>query len=226
MSQRDIFDEKESVILPEVPYLRIERRLWASGFSLIAGVDEAGRGPIAGPVVACACMLPKDLHIPAIQDSKVLSEEVRDELYDRLTNDPQVIWSISVVDHAMIDQINILRATLLAMRQAVEKLQVAPDFVLIDGRDAPPLAMAHQAIIKGDSSSQSIAAASIIAKVERDKIMKEAHVIYPEFGFDEHKGYGTAKHLKAIREHGISPIHRKSFAPIARNKKEPELTLF
>lgn len=225
MSQRDIFDEKESVF-SEVPYLRIERRLWASGFSLIAGVDEAGRGPIAGPVVAAACILPKDFHIPTIQDSKVLPEAVRDELHALLTNDPQIVWSISIIDHETIDQINILRATLLAMRQAVEKLRIQPDFVLIDGRDAPPLTMAHQAIIKGDSSSQSIAAASIIAKVERDKIMKEAHVLYPEFGFNEHKGYGTAKHLKAIREHGITPIHRKSFAPIARNEKAPELTLF
>ena len=226
---RDLFEDlicKDQI--DEVPnvYLEIEKKLWASGFSLIAGVDEVGRGPLAGPVVASACILPKNVSFPEIRDSKTLTEEERKKVYDELTNNSQVFWSVSCIDHELIDQINILRATLLAMKEAVERLSCLPDFILIDGRDAPPLHMPHQAIIKGDLQSQSIAAASILAKVTRDAMMDEYHEKFPQYGFSEHKGYGTKSHLAALEKYGASPIHRKSFGPVKRLTKKEELSLF
>ncbi|MDB6081144.1 MAG: rnhB [Chlamydiia bacterium] len=228
MSERDIF---ERASLPkDIHNLHIERRLWASGFTLIAGVDEVGRGPLAGPVVAAACILPPNVRFPSIKDSKVLSEKDRKKIYKSLTKHPKVIWAVSIVDHQTIDQINILRATLLAMKQAVEALPSPPDFVLIDGCDSPPLSMPHQAVIKGDSLSQSIGAASIIAKVTRDSLMEKLHLEFPQYGFDEHKGYGTKAHLRAIEEHGVLPVHRKTFGPVARkllnNSTDQSYSLF
>lgn len=235
MSQRDIFETAEIAFRPELPkkkgryksqYLQIEERLWASGYKNVAGVDEVGRGPLAGPVVACACILPQGKSFPKIKDSKQLSEDERNAIYSELTTNKNVYWAVSVVDHEVIDKINILRASLLAMKQALESLSLQPDFVLIDGRDSPPLQIPHQAVIKGDSLSQTIAAASVLAKVTRDRMMVEFHEKWPEFGFADHKGYGTEAHLKAIAQHGLSPIHRTSFAPIARHLKQTELTLF
>lgn len=221
---RDLFDDP----IPEASssYVEIEKRLWASGFSMVAGIDEVGRGPLAGPVVAAVCVLPKDVYFLSVKDSKILTEEARKAVYAELTQDPRVFWSVSCINHQLIDTINILRATLLAMKQAIEKLTCQPDFVLIDGRDAPPLQIPHQAIIKGDLQSQSIAAASIIAKVERDALMDEYHKQFPEYGFREHKGYGTKSHLEALEKYGASPIHRRSFDPVKRLLQPEERSLF
>jgi ribonuclease HII len=193
--------------------LEQEKELWQSGFSAIAGVDEVGRGPLAGPVVACACILPKWSSFHGVKDSKSLTPTLRKQIAHKLTNDPNVTWALGIVTHEEIDQINILRATLLAMKKAIEALLVPADFVLVDGRDCPETDLPCRAIIKGDTLSQSIAAASIIAKVHRDGLMEAYHEVYPEYGFDSHKGYGTKAHLKAIATFGPTPIHRKSFAP-------------
>ncbi|MCE5294167.1 MAG: ribonuclease HII [Chlamydiales bacterium] len=217
MSQLEIFDliEKsplaESVKALQGALLAHELALWKSGFQHIAGVDEVGRGPLAGPVVACACILPKGVVFHGIQDSKSLSCKERSRLSDYLTSHPDVHWSLSAVSHEIIDEINILRATLLAMKQAVESLKQRPDFVLVDGRDTPPVDFSKKAVIRGDAVSQSIGAASIIAKVYRDKLMDDYHKQYPEYGFDKHKGYGTQYHRNAIDKYGLSPIHRKTF---------------
>jgi ribonuclease HII len=241
MSQPDIFEERcleagKTCANPETPqrkrrknskYVQIEERLWASGFKSIAGVDEVGRGPLAGPVVACACILPQGKRFKRVKDSKQLTSEERAEIYLELVANSEIHWAIATCDHEIIDKINILRASLLAMKYALDKLALVlqPDFVLVDGRDCPPLHIPHQAIIKGDTLSQSIAAASIIAKVTRDTMMEEFHKQWPEYGFEDHKGYGTKAHLQAINEFGLSPIHRKSFAPIARHidPNQPQL---
>jgi ribonuclease HII len=195
------------------PLLERERALWQAGFQLIAGIDEAGRGPLAGPVVAAACILPRALVFADVRDSKVLSEAARNRIAEELLSRADVIWAIGVVSEQKIDQINILRATLLAMKQAVEALSVMPDMLLVDGRNAPESHLPKFAIIDGDALSQSVAAASIIAKHKRDAIMRECHRAYPHYGFDRHKGYGTAEHLDAIRKHGLCPHHRRAFAP-------------
>jgi ribonuclease HII len=222
--QFDIFAQAKDT--PDVPYLAIEQGLWSSGHEFIAGVDEVGRGPLAGPVVAAACILPKNVRYPAVQDSKALTEEQREAIYEELINDKRVIWAVHIIDHETVDTINILRSTLLAMKEAVQKLSKTPQFVLIDGRDSPPLSIPHLALIKGDSRSQSIAAASIIAKVTRDRIMDAYDEEYPRYGFKKHKGYGTSAHLKAIEQHGLCPIHRRSFALIAKKAKIEENFLF
>lgn len=230
MPQLDIFD-----VLVESPHppknaegflLERELSLWSTGYNAIAGVDEAGRGPLAGPVVACACILPKGLVFPSVKDSKQLSPIQRKKLADFLTSRSDVHWAIGMVSSKKIDQINILRATLLAMQQALRALPVRPDFVLVDGRDCPPSDLPQQAVVHGDALSQSIAAASIIAKVRRDEIMEEYHLRYPHYGFDVHKGYGTQGHLQAVQVYGLCPIHRKSFAPFKNMNKEDELVLF
>jgi len=223
MQQNDIFGKNSA---DDEPYLAFERRLWASGFHAIAGVDEVGRGPLAGPVVACCCLLPKNVRFSSVRDSKALAEEERKAAYQELVGHPRVKWAINVIDHSTIDEINILRATLRAMQGAIAQIQDAIDFVLIDGRDAPPLLIAHQTVIQGDSLSQSIAAASIIAKVTRDQMMDEYHREFPHYGFDEHKGYGTKAHMKALAQYGPSPIHRRSFAPVAAQIVGDALTLF
>jgi ribonuclease HII len=193
---------------------KIENKLWNSGIKLIAGVDEVGRGPLAGPVVACACILPAYTSFPLVKDSKALSADKRKKIYAKLINDQRVIWAIEIIDHKIIDEINILQATLLAMQKAVEKLAQQPDFVLVDGRDLPKLQIPGEAIIKGDQLCQSISAASIIAKVIRDAIMEEMHEKFLRYNFQKNKGYGTAAHLKALQEYGACEIHRRSFAPI------------
>lgn len=177
----------------------------------VCGIDEAGRGPLAGPVVAGACILPKDCTILRLNDSKKLSEKVREELFLEI-QEKAVSWSVGIVSPAVIDEINILQATYEAMRQAVSGLSVSPDLFLNDAVVIPGIAPERQVkIIKGDAKSASIAAASILAKVTRDHMMQEYDVIYPEYGFAKHKGYGTKAHMDAIRTFGMTPIHRRTF---------------
>jgi ribonuclease HII len=193
--------------------LNQERLYWGRGFSFIAGIDEVGRGPLAGPVVAAAVVFPRGSIIPAVNDSKKLKESEREELFDLILAVKEVQYAIAVIDAPEIDKINILRATHTAMRQAVEQLKYV-DFLLVDGLPVPGLPVESKAIVKGDSKSASIAAASIIAKVYRDRMMTEYAKNYPEYGFEQHKGYGTAMHMAAIAKYGICPLHRRSFAPV------------
>lgn len=188
-----------------------EEDLCAQGFSRIAGVDEVGRGPLAGPVVAAACILPRGSFIQHLNDSKKLSEKKREDVFEKLISLEGIMYSIQRVEVELIDQINILRASLLAMKRAVESLSMTPDYLLIDGNQLLDLPMPAKAIISGDALSISIAAASVLAKVTRDRWMKELCLTYPQWGFSKHKGYGTKMHLEAIKKHGISPIHRKTF---------------
>jgi ribonuclease HII len=196
------------------PTREAEMLQWADGYKRVAGVDEAGRGPLAGPVVAAACILPQDCDILRINDSKKLSEADRDSLYDLITNAPGVEFAVSVVDAGTIDEINILEAAMLAMANAVKSLQ--PDFALIDGNRIPKQldASVSKAIIRGDALSTSIAAASIIAKVTRDRLMYQFHEQWPEYGFKAHKGYGTVVHTEALKRLGPVSIHRRSFQPL------------
>lgn len=181
-----------------------------SAYSAICGIDEAGRGPLAGPVVAGAVILPKEARIMYINDSKKLSEKRREELFDVIM-EAAVGVGVGIVDAARIDEINILQATYEAMRQAVNKLEPQPDILLNDAVTIPELTMKQVPIIKGDAKSISIACASVIAKVTRDRMMYEYDSLYPEYGFAKHKGYGTAQHIAAIKEFGASPIHRLTF---------------
>ncbi|NTU42530.1 MAG: ribonuclease HII [Nitrospirales bacterium] len=190
------------------------------GFSSIAGVDEAGRGPLAGPVVAAAVVLPKDCRIPGVNDSKVLSPAKRALLF-RAIMEEAVDWAVGIVDAPEIDRINILQATRLAMDSAVRSLSEKPNLVITDAVKLPSLSIRQIPIIKGDAKSASIAAASIVAKVVRDRIMDLYHTLFPCYGFAKHKGYGTGLHLDTIRKYGPSPIHRMSF----RGVKELPLPL-
>ena len=180
------------------------------GFNAVCGVDEAGRGPLAGPVYAAAVILPEGCEIEGLNDSKKLSEKKREQLFDVIT-EKAIAYSIQMVDAQTIDDINILQATFLAMRRAVESLDPKPDIALIDGNGKPGLVIEERTVVKGDAKSVSIAAASILAKVTRDRYMLEADKKYPEYGFAKHKGYGTKLHYEAIREHGICPEHRRTF---------------
>ena len=180
---------------------------------LIAGVDEAGRGPLAGPVVAAAVILDPLRPIDGLADSKILSERQRDSLFD-LIKANALSWSVAMASVEEIDELNILQATLLAMQRAVNGLAIQPDEVLVDGNRLPQLLMPAQAIIKGDSKVKAISAASILAKVERDKIMVDYHKKYPDFSFHQHKGYGTAQHVNEIKQFGFLEIHRKTFNPV------------
>ncbi len=207
-------DSKKNEILRLKELCLFENKLREKGYLNIAGVDEVGRGPLAGPVVAAACILPKDLLIEDIDDSKKLDAAKREAVFQRIINHPNIIYSIGIVDNKIIDQINILQATFLAMKQAIRKLSVRPDFLLFDGNQYPTTSIPSNAIVKGDSLSISIAAASIIAKQTRDKIMEEYHLKWPHFGFDQHKGYATEMHRSAIIKHGPCEIHRRTFDPI------------
>lgn len=197
------------------PNLLYENEFSLSGqYSLIAGVDEAGRGPIAGPVVIAAVILNHNYVIDGINDSKQLSLKQRNMLYPQIIENA-IAYSIIEVSHQTIDEINILQAVLEGMKQAVESLSVTPQLCLIDGNKLPKgVNIESRAVIKGDSLFASIAAASILAKVTRDRIMTEHDVDYPQYGFAKHKGYPTALHLKALQEHGICPIHRLTYAPV------------
>lgn len=189
----------------------IEEEIRAQGYQKIAGVDEAGRGPLAGPVVAAACILPIGYVLRQINDSKKLLSDVRVKLYQELISHPEICFSIGVVEPAEIDELNILQASLKAMEIAVGRLSQKPDFIVVDGNRLPHFDCPATAVIDGDRLSQAIAAASIIAKVTRDEIMVGYDTLFPQYGFINHKGYGTKEHLLAIAQHGLSPIHRKSF---------------
>ncbi|WP_262964425.1 ribonuclease HII [Methylobacter psychrophilus] len=180
---------------------------------LVAGVDEAGRGPLAGPVVAAAVILDPLKYIDGLADSKVLSERKRDSLFEIIKTDA-LSWSVAIASVEEIDELNILQATLLAMQRAVNGLSIVPDQVLVDGNCLPKLLIPAQAIIKGDSKVKAISAASILAKVERDKIMVDYYKKYPDYSFHLHKGYGTKQHLKELEQFGFLSIHRKTFNPV------------
>ena len=180
------------------------------GFACICGVDEAGRGPLAGPVCAAAVILPPDIQIEGLNDSKKLTDKKRRALYDVIV-EQAVSYGIAFADEQEIDEINILQATFLAMRRAFEKLTVTPDIALIDGNRAPGLSCRERTVVHGDALSASVAAASILAKVTRDRLMEEYDAQYPQYGFAVHKGYGTQRHYAALREFGACPIHRQSF---------------
>jgi len=195
---------------------RHERKLRALGISSIAGVDEAGRGALAGPVVAAAVILPEKFRHRRLNDSKQLQPEKREEIYRDLIDNGAIMWAVGVVDSLEIDLINILRATHKAMRAALEALAQQPQHVLIDGLPVFPFPLPQTAIIDGDCYSLSIAAASVIAKVTRDTIMRDFCARFPEYCFSQHKGYGTELHLIKLHEHGPCPIHRRSFEPVAQ----------
>jgi len=196
--------------------LEHEIRLSGSGYSIIAGIDEAGRGPLAGSVFASAVVLPAGFIPQGINDSKKLTPRVRERLHQQLTSEPDVLWAVAKKNAAEIDELNILRATHAAMKSAWELLEPRPDHVLIDGLPVPQFPCPQTALVGGDAISLSIAAASIIAKVERDREMEEMDRLYPEYGFAKHKGYPTAEHFAKLRLHGPCPIHRRSFAPVAQ----------
>lgn len=181
-----------------------------NGYRAVAGVDEAGRGPLAGPVYAAAVILPNDVIIKGINDSKKLSEKKREELFEEIT-EKAIAYNICSVDEKRIDEINILNATYEAMNGAVNGLSTAPDFVLIDGNRIGGMEIPHETVVKGDSKSISIAAASILAKVSRDRFICQMAEKYPEYGFEKHKGYGTKAHNEAILKYGPCPIHRRTF---------------
>jgi len=191
---------------------RYEQSLYAKGVSYVAGIDEAGRGPLAGPVVAGAVILPPDVYLPGLNDSKKLSEAKREALFEQIQA-AAVSIGIGIVSAKEIDELNIYQAAKKAMMKAVEQLFPQPDYLLIDAMELP-LAIPQQSLIKGDANSVSIAAASIVAKVTRDSIMKQLGEQYPQYGFEKHMGYGTEYHLQAIRTYGVTEHHRRSFAPV------------
>jgi len=187
-----------------------ENAAYAKGYTAVCGIDEAGRGPLAAPVYAAAVLLPEGLVIEGLNDSKKLSEKKREALFDVICENA-LAYGIGYADEKEIDEINILQATYLAMRRAYENMQTACDYVLVDGNRMPPMPVPGETIVKGDAKSPSIAAASILAKVSRDRVMLEYAKQYPEYEFEKHKGYGTKVHTEALLKHGPSPIHRKTF---------------
>lgn len=188
------------------------------GYKVVAGLDEAGRGPLAGPVVGAACIILPHVHFEGLHDSKLLKEEQREALYEEITNHPDVQWAVRVVSHTTIDEINILQAAMMAMREAAQELSSRGplDYLLVDGNYRPPgiLDVPLETVVKGDSKCYCIAAASIIAKVTRDRIMMAYDKQYPQYGFCQHKGYHVPQHVAAIRSYGPCDIHRRSFEPI------------
>ncbi|BDS05225.1 ribonuclease HII [Oceaniferula spumae] len=199
-----------------MPDYELEQLQINEGYTMVAGIDEAGRGPLAGPVSAAAVILPPGFTHPLLDDSKKLTEKRRELLYTELTEREDVIWGHSYAEVDEIESINILHATHAAMVRATLSLKPAPDFCLIDGLPVKNFPIKSDGIVKGDGKSLSIAAASIIAKVSRDRLMVQYAEKYPEYGFERHKGYGTKLHLDALRAHGPCPIHRRTFAPIAQ----------
>ena len=195
-----------------------ERALRARGFLLVAGVDEAGRGPLAGPVVAAAVILPEDFALDGLTDSKKVSAPKREKIYAILTATAEILWAVAEASVEEIDRLNILRATHLAMARAVQGLPSKPDHALVDGLPVRGLPIDHTAVVEGDTLSLSIAAASIIAKVTRDRLMVELDTRFPQYGFARHKGYGVREHLEALRNHGPCPAHRRTFAPVAQTQ--------
>ena len=187
-----------------------EKRAGEQGFSAVCGIDEAGRGPLAGPVCAAAVILPPDCDIPGLNDSKKLSEKKREALFP-VIQEKALAFGIGWATAEEIDRVNILQATFLAMARAVEALPAPADYALVDGNRMPPLPIPGETIVKGDATSASIAAASILAKVSRDRLLRQLDEAHPEYGFAKHKGYGTKAHYEAIRKYGLLPEHRRSF---------------
>jgi ribonuclease HII len=213
--------------LSKVNRFAFERELAASGVRDIAGVDEAGRGPLAGPVVAAAVVLPDEwlrdglpVELEGLNDSKQLTLSQRENFFEILSRRKEVRFGIACVDSATVDSINILQATHRAMAEALDKLQPAPSHVLVDGLRVNSLLFSQTPIVKGDAKSYSIAAASVLAKVTRDRMMMKYHEQWPAYGFAEHKGYGTPQHLSALAAHGPCPIHRRSFAPLNAEQRQ------
>lgn len=206
----------------KTPYAALktfEKEAWERGIRYVAGVDEVGRGPLAGPVVAAAVIMPADVHIAHVTDSKKLWPEEREALAEEIKR-KAVAWAIGLVPAPMIDACNILRATHLAMREALRALDPAPELILVDGWALPDIEFPQQNIIGGDGRSFSIAAASIVAKVARDRIMCHLDTLYPQYGFAGHKGYSCVPHFRAIEEHGPCPVHRMSFSPFTAGAQE------
>ena len=201
--------EKEEERLKELK--KDEEKLHSNGVKLIAGIDEAGRGPLAGPVVVAGVIMPKDSMIEGVNDSKKVSEKKREKLYDLILEEA-ISYSVAIIGQDIIDEINILNATKQGVTQVVEGLDIRPDLILVDAlTHINTKGVPYESIIKGDAKCYNIAAASIIAKVTRDRIMRQWDEIYPQYGFVNHKGYGTSKHIEAIKEYGLCPIHRRSF---------------
>ena len=196
--------------MSDITMWEIENSLYSETVQLICGVDEAGRGPLAGPVCAAAVILPRDLQIPGLTDSKKLTDKKRRELFP-VIQEQAIAYGIGLASEQEIDEINILQATFLAMRRALDQLSVRPDLALIDGNRETDFGLPVKTVVKGDSLSANIAAASILAKVTRDNIMIQLSEQYPEYGFEIHKSYGTKAHYAALTEHGASPVHRRSF---------------
>jgi ribonuclease HII len=194
--------------------LRFENELWEQGHTHVAGVDEAGRGPLAGPVVAAAAILPRGWKLEGLDDSKKIADEARRDTLAEAIKRGAVAWAVGVAEAEEIDRLNIRRASLLAMHRALQALGIQPTFVLLDAFTIPECPLPQRGIIKGDALSLSIAAASVLAKTTRDRLMRELDVQYPGYGLAEHKGYPTASHVQALRERGVLPIHRRSFAPV------------
>ena len=194
--------------------LKYEMHYWRSGFDYIAGVDEVGRGPLAGPVVSAAVILPEGITIPGVDDSKKISAKKREMLFPVIT-DKAIAIGIGVINEEEIDEINILNATHKAMRVALSQLTIQPNIVMVDGNEADIGKFKQVNIVKGDQKSMSIAAASIVAKVTRDRMMVDYDRIYPEYGFANHKGYGTKFHIEALKKYFACPIHRRSFRPVS-----------
>jgi ribonuclease HII len=202
--------------LPTRPHLRHERAMRKRGYNCVAGVDEAGRGPLAGPVSVAAVILPDGFRHKRLTDSKLLAEEERESIFEEITRRDGVFWHVVFVDVEEIDRVNILQATYLGMQRAVAGLALQPEAVLIDGLPVPGFPLPQEALVKGDARSFSIAAASVIAKVTRDRYMRAAAHLHPQYGFERHKGYGTPEHMEALRVHGPCPLHRRSFAPVTQ----------
>jgi len=199
---------------------KIDNDLFAQGYNFICGIDEAGRGPLAGPVVVASCIMPKDSMIEGVNDSKKVSEKKREKLYDIITKQA-ISYSVGIVDQNEIDRVNILNATKAGLTESIKGLNIKPDIILVDALTGiDTCEIPYNSIIKGDTKSYSIAAASIIAKVTRDRIMKQWDELYPIYGFEKHKGYGTAIHIKAIKENGICPLHRLSFVKNFINRRD------
>jgi len=202
--------EKELLRLKELK--KIEEDIYSQGkIDYICGIDEAGRGPLAGPVVVASVIMPRDSMIEGVNDSKKVSEKKREKLYDEIIENA-ISYSVGIVDQKEIDRVNILNATKAGLTESIKGLKVKPDIILVDAlKGIDTCQIPYESIIKGDAKCYSIAAASIIAKVTRDRIMRQWHEIYPEYNFIQHKGYGTAAHIAAIKEYGLCPLHRRSF---------------
>ena len=209
--------EKEELRLIEMK--KIDKEFFDMGMKYVCGIDEAGRGPLAGPVVVASVIMPADSMIEGVNDSKKVTESKREKLYDIITQEA-ISYGIGIIYQDEIDEINILQATKKGLTEALKSMEVKPNVILVDALNGiDTLGIPYKSIIKGDAKSYSIAAASIIAKVTRDRIMREWDKVYPEYGFAGHKGYGTAKHIAAIRQYGLSPIHRKTFCKNLKSER-------